>query len=132
MAKKTITSTLFNIESTDTKNNSLWTDYNYIVEKKKYSTHKHEHSEISSVCVAVPNVDQFGAPSNIEKQFTILVETSSSDIIYSVHTNCTTIDHKCLIHKYNKSEILPTILPRSRIEKVSPSSYMELELSFVY
>ena len=57
MAKNTTTPTLFNIESTDTEINSLWTDYSYIVEKGKYSTHKHKHSEISSVYVAVPNVN---------------------------------------------------------------------------
>ena len=102
------------------------------MKKKKYSTHKRKHSEISSVCVAVPNVDQFSTPWNIKKQFTHTVETSSSDIMYNVHTNCTTIDHKCSIHKYNKSEILPIILTLSKIEKVPLSSNMELELSSVY
>ena len=99
MAKETTTQTLFNVESTNIESNSPWTDYSYIVEKTKSSTHKRKHYEISSVCVAVPNVDQFDAHSNIKKQFTLPFETSNSDIIYNVHTNCTTIDHKCSIHK---------------------------------
>ena len=67
MAKKTITTNLFSIDYTDTESNSLWTDYCSNAEKKN-SIHKRKHSEISSICIVVSNIDQFKAPSKKKKK----------------------------------------------------------------